>query len=351
MNDDFIARLGNALRDAAEREESRATPARATKAVRASVAGVRLGPALGAVAVGVMLLVVVAVLVSRPAPSPPAQPKVVARLTPGGGLDQVAAGFGSAWLVDTPSDTLLRMDPVTRRVTARLQLRAGLAIAVGDDAVWVGERINDLVRIDPHTSRVTARIRLPESLYPGGIPLPIGDSVWVVGEHGGARVDARTNRITNTVTRTHLVGFPVPGGAVVGGDFWVEAGPRGLIRLDGRTGKQEATFRIPFRGAPASCGGALLLVGVKEVARVDPRTGGVLWRRPAHELGPCATLHGLIWAETPGANGDRLVALDPRTGRTMQRVDVGEFSATSLERVGAELWLATAGGNLVIVRP
>jgi PQQ-like domain len=350
VNDDFITRLGHALREAADREERRAAPGRAALAARAQVPRVRLVPALAAIAVGAMLVVAVSVILTRPEPARPPEPKVVARLTPGGGLDQIVAGFGSAWIVQTTDDVLLRMDPATRRVTARFQLRAGLAVAAGDDAIWVGERVNDLLRIDPQTNRVAARIPMPNGLYPGGIPVPIGDSVWVVGRRRAVRVDARTNRVTKAVTLTQP-GFPVPGGAVLGGDFWVVLRPGRAVRLDGRTGKQEVAFRAPFVGVPASCGGALLLVDPGQVAGVDPRTGRVLWRRPFDQFGPCTTMRGLIWAEAPGRNGDRVVALDPRTGRTVASIHVGEFSAMSLQRVGAELWLTTADGELAIVRP
>ena len=47
----------------------------------------------------------------------------MARLTPGGALTQVVSGFGSAWLVDTDPQTLLRINPATRRVTARIPLQ------------------------------------------------------------------------------------------------------------------------------------------------------------------------------------------------------------------------------------
>jgi streptogramin lyase len=352
MNEDFITRLGHALREAADREERRTARKRALLTASARVPRLAGGVPVGAVlALGVVLLVgVYALLATRPEPAQPPGPKVVARLTPGGVLDQVQAGFGSAWAFDRIDDKLLRLDPATRRVTARIGVRAGIAVSVGSDAVWVTEGVNDLVRIDPRTNRVAARIPLERGAFSGGVPLPIGNTVWVVGEQRALRVDARTNRITKAITVAHS-GYAVRGGAVLDGDLWLATSDLRLVRLDGRTGAVEATFRAPFGGELAAFAGGLYLASPTEAARLDPATGRITWRARYADVGAAAEARGLIWVESRDRNGDRVIAIDPRNGRLVTSVHVGEFGVLSLGRVGSELWMTTAGGHLIVLRP
>jgi streptogramin lyase len=351
VNDDFVTRLGHALREAADREERRTARTRAVLTAGARLP--RLGgvPVAAVLALGVVLLVGVhALLATRPEPAQPPGPKVVARLSPGGVLDQVQPGFGSAWAFDRIGDKLLRLDPATRRVTARIGVRAGIAVRMGGDAVWVTEGVNDLVRIDPRTNRVVARIPLERGAFSGGIPVPIGNLVWVVGEQRALRIDARTNRITKAITVAHS-GYDVRGGAVLDGDLWLATSDRGLVHLDGRTGAVEARFRTPFGGELAALANGLYLANPTQVVRLDPASGRVLWRARYTDVGAAAEARGLIWAESRDRNGDRIIAIDPRTGRTVTSVHVGEFGALSLARIGSELWMTTAGGHLIVVRP
>jgi outer membrane protein assembly factor BamB len=280
-----------------------------------------------------------------PAPTRLRGPQVVARIAPGGGLSQVVGGFGSAWVLDNGDDLLLRMDPVTRRVTARLPLRAAIAVADGRDALWVGEGINDLLRIDPASGHVVARIPLARGAFSGGSPIPIGDAIWVVGSERALRVDARTGRVTRAVA------VAADGGAAALRGDLVVVGGGSVVRLDGRTGARRAAFPAPFPGQPVAAGGALFLADANRVARLDPTSGRLLWRRRLDRVGPVAAARGLLWAEATGPGGDRVLGIDPRSGRDVASVHVGEFGVLSMHGVGAELWLATAGGDVVVVRP
>jgi streptogramin lyase len=312
--------------------------------------GGRLG-SIAVLALGAALLAGVIALTASPSgPARSGGPQVVARVAPGGGLTQVVAGFGSAWVLDNGDDLLLRMDPATRRVTARIALRAGIGVDLGDDAVWVGEGVNDLLRIDPQSNRVVARIALERGAFSGGAPIVIGDAVWVVGSERALRVDAGTGHVTRAIALARS-GDEVRGALRLGGDLLaVSAGGR-VLRVDGRTGELKTAFRVPFSGVPAIFGGSLYLADRSGLARVDPRTGRTLWRTRIDRIGPVAAARGLLWAEAPGRAGDRIVAVDPRSGRTASTVRVGEFGVLSMQRVGSELWMATAGGDVVAVRP
>ena len=204
MNDDFVTRLGVSLREAADREERRGAPARAAATARATLPRVQASPlaVLAVAAVLVFAVYLVTSLRSQPQPQREHQPKVVVRTAPAAALDQATEGFGSAWLVDADAHQLLRMDPATRRVQARIAIPGGVAVNVGPGGLW-GTQVTGnafrLLRIDPRTNRVAARMRVPG--HPGGIhdfgyPVPVGDGVWVVGPNGVVRVDPAAGRAT-----------------------------------------------------------------------------------------------------------------------------------------------------------
>jgi streptogramin lyase len=350
VKDDFVTRLGQGLREAADREEHRTVAARAALSARARTPRIAGLEAVVALALGAALLVgILALAPTRQKPAKPSGPEVVARLEPGGAIAQVAPGFGSAWVLDTTRDTLLRMNPATRRVTATIGLRAALAADVGRDAVWVSEGLNDLARIDPQTDRLVARIRLPEGTSSESVPVAIGDTVWVVGTERVLRIDPRTDRLTKAVTVARD-GYDTRGAVQLGGDLWVLVSDGRIVRLDGRTGARKATFRAPFLGALAAFGGSLYVQAPGHLARLDPATGRTLWRLRLDQLGAGTEAGGLLWLVAAGRNGDRVVAVNPRNGRVVTSAHVGEFGVSSIARIGPELWMGTAGGHLVVVR-
>ena len=102
---------------------------------------------------------------------------------PGGPLG-VAAGAGAIWVVTYFNRKLVRIDPDTRRVVARIPLGAGpLSVAVGGGSVWVTNRDARAVsRIDPATDRVVSLVRLESS--PWGVAYGRG-RVWVTTQRCG----------------------------------------------------------------------------------------------------------------------------------------------------------------------
>lgn len=92
----------------------------------------------------------------------------------------IATGFGSVWVVCYWQQQLLRIDPRTRKVVARIPIGSGpLAVATGAGSVWVTNRdSHDVSRIDPRTNKAIAAIRLPANLSPFGVAAH-EDGVWV----------------------------------------------------------------------------------------------------------------------------------------------------------------------------
>src|SRR5262249_13344970 len=101
----------------------------------------------------------------------------------------LATGEGAVWVANrvvppngvAPSGkrgTVSRIDPRTNAVIATITVgREPFGIAVGDGAVWVGNRTDFTVsRIDPRSNRVTATIKIGNR--PQGVAVGAG-RVWV----------------------------------------------------------------------------------------------------------------------------------------------------------------------------
>jgi streptogramin lyase len=352
VNEDFVTRLGVALREAADREERRHAPSRALWTAWATVPRVQASPLVATlVAVAVLAAGIFAATSFRSDNPAPARPKVVARLAPAGGLDQDVPAFGSVWLADTDSQTLLRMDPATRRVTARIPLGGRMAIAAGSRALWVTlstDRGLRLLRIDPRTNRIAARLSLPGG-WGFGLPFIVKGNLWVLGGEAAVRIDQASGRPTAQV-RTARDGYLTRSFAAFDGDLWVQTSDGGLLRLDGTTGKREAALRVPDGTDISDLGmNALFLVDEASLSRVDSRLRE-LWRTPIPSIGTAVAADGKLWVETPGRRGDRILIVDPRNGTVGQSIDVGEFGAKWIDPVGSEVWMTTAGGHVVILR-
>ena len=101
-------------------------------------------------------------------------------LGPGCGPLGIATGFGSAWVACYWTQELVRIDPTTRKVAARIPIDDGpLGVSTGAGSVWVTNRDSRTVsRIDPRSDKTVARIRLRAPLSPFGIAAS-DDGVWV----------------------------------------------------------------------------------------------------------------------------------------------------------------------------
>jgi sugar lactone lactonase YvrE len=350
VNEDFVTRLGVALRDAADREERRHAPSRALWTAWATAPRLQASPLVATlVAVAVLAAGIFAATSFRSDNPAPARPKVVARLAPAGGLDLIVPAGGSAWLTDTDSQTLLRMDPATRRVIARIPLNGTMSLAPGRDALWVGlSKSNEfrLLRIDPRTNRIVARQRMPGVI--GGIPFMVDGNLWVLTAEAAVRIDQKSGRPVATV-RTARDGYVTRSFAAANGDLWVHTSDGRLLRLDGATGKRKATLRMPDGTGISNLGtNGLFLFDQASISRVDTKLRR-LWRTPIPSIGPAVAADGRLWVETPGRRGDRVLTVDPRNGRVIDSVDVGEFGATFMAPIGADVWMTTAGGHVVIL--
>lgn len=142
------------------------------------------------------------------------------------------AGFDRIWvLTGVDGSRLVGIDPATNQADPPIELGIlGSDIAVTDTAVWVSSRLDDaVVKIDPATRTVTARLNdidQPESIA-------VGDDLWAGGRTTSTGIDPDAAAVVDTVD----VGTG-PAGAVAadGSILWVRDEENLLRRVDPATG-------------------------------------------------------------------------------------------------------------------
>lgn len=373
---EFEASLRMQLREAAEREQRRSLLARFAAAGRALLPGIGhlVLPAAAVTATIAAAISVAAIFLMSESGRPVAPPEVVAEFRVADSLGANFAAFGSVWMADTSRDELLRVEPDSRRVVGRLPVAGELALGAGAGSLWALQEGSargkffglhgPLLRIDPSTNRVTARIalRTPDGQpFEGYEVLANRDEVWVAGVSGALRVDPRTNRVDQAIAAPDQLVSSAPWPtrlpwhfALLDGGLWAITEDGRLLSFDTRTGKVLSDVRLGLPEAgdlSDGPGGALIAAAPGALARVEPYTGRVLWRtRLGQTVQAWSGAGGLIWTRSSGQVHDRLTALDPETGSILTRVELEDFGGTGIAAVDDELWLSTVGGNVVVLR-
>jgi ABC-type oligopeptide transport system substrate-binding subunit/streptogramin lyase len=189
----------------------------------------------------------------------------------------VAVGGGSVWVSDAASSTLLRVDPAygsADRVAVPGVGPLG-AIAFGAGSLWVsdyglfkGPILSDgIVRIDPSSGRVTARVAV---WRPG--PLVFGDGALWVGRDGAVlRVDPTSDAVSASTALTGRVSSIAFGGGYV----WARTDST-LWQLDPNTTRLVRGFPVPAgNGQIAWAAGSAWLADTasNRLLAISPATG------------------------------------------------------------------------------
>ena len=222
-------------------------------------------------------------------------------------LSSIVVGAGSVWTLR--DDQVLRIDPATERVVARVSLPGvGRALAVSETAVWTvccsgGIRI---LRIDPVTDAVASSARVGTTTAgfataPGALwwinfskaasvsrfdtttweeryvatpffirLLAVTPAwVWLIGDDRVARVAIAGSAATRTAIRTDE---PILSATAAGGTVWLYTG--NLLGFDERTGAITHRIRVNGPGGFDPTTAALPVAGVAvsgdRVWTVDP---------------------------------------------------------------------------------
>lgn len=151
-----------------------------------------------------------------------------------GNPTDIAVGAGAVWVPVYQRGTLLRINPVSDRVTATITLGTGSpeSVTFGAGRVWVGDIDHNLVvEVDPNSDQaVGAPIQV--GARPDDLALWRG-GVYVANQNAGtvSRIDTRTHR----VSRTSLsVGNRPDALTVYDGRLWVaNFGSQSVVRVRG----------------------------------------------------------------------------------------------------------------------
>jgi hypothetical protein len=116
--------------------------------------------------------------------------RVAAPIEAGGPLgfgQTIAVGSGGVWLADPFDEQIVRIDPRTRRVMARIPAGAVTTLAVTGDDVWALSSLG-LVRVDPAQDRVVA-IESGPDLRRARLVAADASAVWTAGWSSVSRID------------------------------------------------------------------------------------------------------------------------------------------------------------------
>jgi hypothetical protein len=123
--------------------------------------------------------------------------------------------YGSAWTTAFTQGELERIDPAQNRVVNRWKLDKATGAVGAFGSVWATGS-DGVIRVDPASHRVLARIAIQGG---AGWTAASADAVWVTTATGIARIDPTSNAVVKTIP---LAGAPAVGDPdVVGGQIWV----------------------------------------------------------------------------------------------------------------------------------
>ena len=153
----------------------------------------------------------------------------------------LATGGGSVWVGGLGSGDVIRVDPATGKVVARVSVGARVFnLAAAPGAVWaIDNALSTAVRVDTKTANVTARV--PVGFQPYDIEWGFG-SAWVANAGDGT-----VWRITNGKVVKKIKGGAEPNGLTAyRGALWVSDHTLGkVVRIDPATNRITATVKIP----------------------------------------------------------------------------------------------------------
>jgi streptogramin lyase len=364
---DFVTGLRQDLVEAAELERRRGPAARIGRTLRPRA----WSPSAlaGAVAATAAVVAVVLTLSAVAPPPKPSSAKVVATIRVGGQPRDAALAAGSLWIADFEG-RVVRLDPATRRVRARINVGGTAeAVAGGGDVVWVlsnddanGGSRSHLTKLDARNGRVLARVPVNGS---GGLVEVGAGGLWLVPDSPHSsnleRIDPDSFERTAYVV---LPDRPTPGLAdglsVSGASVWTQL--RGtLLEIDAASGR--IVTRVPGVGPAHEHEVRRTVLARRDEVWTVASTVGLLMRvengRVTQRItvgaaaGVVARTASAVWvaASTGADDGNEVVRVDPDDGSVLQRIHLGFEVPQALVPVGTDLWVITSGGEALRISP
>jgi len=169
----------------------------------------------------------------------------------------VAVGDGSVWVALNDAQQVLRVDPASGAIKARIDVRDAYNTAFGNGALWVTGN-GRISRVDPATNEVTFSTLLHQFHT-----LPFmtfsSDAVWTADEADGKvyKVDRAGN-----IVATYDTGAGARPLQYMSGNVWVANQDAGTVSaIDANTGAVQ-TFNVGHQVTNLAAGGGTVLIGV-----------------------------------------------------------------------------------------
>jgi streptogramin lyase len=261
---------------------------------------------------------------------------------------QTATAFGSVWAEDRAAGALLRIDPRTRAVQARIKVSGGeVAFAFADGAVWALDNARRVLKIDPATNHVVASFPTPaRGLFAGR------DALWLGTNLGMQRFDPARNAFGRQIALSRG-GFQANGIATDGRELYVSRADGTLLVFDAHTGARRPSPGVEVDGsAAAAAHGVVILATHDGVSALNAHTARTQWSVELSKTPPVNVVlnRGVVWVEDVDETGiDRLWRIDAGTGRITGSVRLPEFGAPGLAVVGDRVWVVSTNGVLQLV--
>jgi DNA-binding SARP family transcriptional activator/streptogramin lyase len=275
----------------------------------------------------------------------PRNGKVVADVPIGGRPVAIAIGAGGVWVANADDQTIVRIDPKSRKVVKTI---GGLGtnisdVAVGFDSVWVaGGNDGTLTRIDPGLNAPGEPIDLGKDT--GVVPQAVflvatgGGNVWVTRGNTLLRIDPHDSQVTKTIAASRPQGLGVGAGSV-----WLTQLNEHLLRFETTTGKRTGDQDMSSSVfSPLVYGGSLWLIAYADKPRVlsvDPSTlteGAAIPFTIAQYPFDLASGAGAVWTVSP--DDDSVWRIDPSTARATRFAEVGHHPISVAAGDGA-VWV------------
>jgi YVTN family beta-propeller protein len=302
-------------------------------------------------------IVIAAVAMGGSADSVPVLPNSLAVIDPQSGVvvadvpvgvrpEAVAADERTIWVTNGADDTVSQIDTRTRRVKATIAPHVGIeALAVGAGSAWIVDSgLGRVVRLDADIGTVADSVRFPTAtVYArpiGAAALGLG-SLWVANAKLASvmRIDTRAKRVTARID----IGNEPAGVAVGKGAVWVADSTDNTVSRIVPTGGGAVTDTIPLGNGPgpiAVSDAAIWVANSRDgtVSRIDPGTRAVEAEIPVGRLpSGIAVGAGAVWVAN--SLSGTVSRIDPGANRVTETIDVGG-TPNSVAVAGGRLWVS-----------
>jgi streptogramin lyase len=283
---------------------------------------------------------------------------IIKKIPIGGDADWLAIGFGSVWVTVAKNNELVRVDPVSNAVQARVPVdkEPCYGIGIGADRVWVLNcKSQTLTRVDPKTNKVDLRVPVKINAAGEGSIAVDERYVWFVSKDVHASTLTQADVKTGRQLKGIAVGKDTGVVKLAFGSVWaISSGEGNVYRIDPAKRKVTAMIQVAVGPRFSTEGaGSLWVLGQSDgsVSRIDPGTNKVVAVIAAHVPGKGGEIcygGGFIWVTMDGTPVTRI---DPAKNKVVDQY--GNYLKADGIRYGFDsVWVSDHGkGDLWRIDP